>query len=253
MTHAHTQERFCRAILDPEALVPCNLARSVAGRPTRRFAVYRNNVVTGLIDALAARFPAVSAIVGEEFFADMARRFIGLCPPSSPIIAEYGHAFPEFIGDFARVSSLPYLADIARLEIARTQAFHAANANPASVNALRELDSNALDRLKIELHPAMRLLRSRFPIVTIWAMSMGEIEAAPIETWNGEDVLVARPAFTVHMHRVTHAQFAFLSALGAGMHLSQALDAASAESRDFNPASAIADLIALGLATSFAQ
>lgn len=253
MLHATTQERFFRAVLNPAAPVPINLTSAGTGRPERRFAVYRNNVVIGLIDVLAARFPAVATIVGEDFFAGMARRFVALCPPSSPILAQYGDGFPEFIETFAPASSVPYLADIARLEVARTQAFHAADAKLASASDLQGLDPSKLDRLEVEFHPAMLLLRSRYPIVTIWAMNAGEIEPAPIETWAAENALVTRPAFTVHVHRLTCGQYAFLSALRAGKALMTAIEAGSAENPEFDAASAIADLVALGLAISFRQ
>jgi hypothetical protein len=253
MSHTATQERFFKALFDPSALVPANLAGNAKGRPERRFAVYRNNVVTGLIHALMARFPAVVAIVGEEFFAGMARRFAALCPPSSPILAQYGDAFPEFVETFAPAASMPYLADVARLEIARTQAFHAADARTASASDLQQLDAERLDRTEVELHPAMRLLRSRHPVVTIWAMNAGEIDPAPIETWAEENALVTRPAFAVHVHRLTRGQFAFLSALRSRNALMGAIEAASAESPEFDAASAIADLVARGIAVSFKQ
>src|SRR5437870_13721217 len=64
---------FAGALLDAERPIPRGITAYNAAIPTRRFAVYRNNVVAGLVKALKSRFPVVEKIVGQEFFAAMAR------------------------------------------------------------------------------------------------------------------------------------------------------------------------------------
>src|SRR5690606_15015602 len=107
---------------DPEQAVPGAVMAHSAGIPARRFAVYRNNVVVGLVNALAARFPALQRIVGEEFFRAMAQLYVRAHPPRSRLLMEYGDGFADFIAAFEPAAELPYLADIARLEAARTRA-----------------------------------------------------------------------------------------------------------------------------------
>ena len=89
------ESSFAQALLDPERPVPRGIS------PARRFSVYRNNVVAGLVKALASRFPAVERIVGEEFFAAMARAFVVARPPRSAVLASYGEEFADFIAAFA--------------------------------------------------------------------------------------------------------------------------------------------------------
>ncbi len=125
---APTQASFATALLDAGKPVPEGVTSHTADRPARRFAVYRNNVVAGLVKALGTRFPALSRIVGEEFFNAMARVFVIAHPPRSPLLMTYGDDFPDFIADFEPAAELPYLADVARLEAARTRAYHAADA-----------------------------------------------------------------------------------------------------------------------------
>ncbi len=67
---------FAAALLDAKRPIPQGITAPNAAVPTRRFAVHRNNVVAGLVKALQTRFPAVEKIVGEEFFAAMARAFV---------------------------------------------------------------------------------------------------------------------------------------------------------------------------------
>src|SRR5437868_3298584 len=114
-----TQSLFANAVLDPAIPVPSGLRAWNGLRAERRFAVYRNNVAVGLIQALASRFPAAKKIVGEEFFAGMARAYIGLHPPQSPVLLRYGDDFANFVQAFEPASGLPYLPDVIRLEAAR--------------------------------------------------------------------------------------------------------------------------------------
>ena len=122
----------------------------------------------------------------------MARVFVMEQPPRSPLLATYGDEFPDFIAAFEPARELPYLADVARLEAARTRAYHAADAAPAGADRFAELDGDAIGDIRIEMHPSAEIVRSPYPIVTIWAMNSGEQELAPIENWRGEDALVCR-------------------------------------------------------------
>ena len=114
--------------------------------------------------ALGTRFPATSRIVGEEFFNAMARVFVIAHPPRSPLLMTYGDDFPDFIADFEPAAELPYLADVARLEAARTRAYHAADAvllDPAAVAAT--IGQEALGAVRFALHPSAR--RSSAPAI----------------------------------------------------------------------------------------
>ena len=125
-------------------------------------------MVVGLIKTLQARFPAVEGIVGEEFFVAMARVFVAKMPPRTPILTTYGDEFADFIAAFEPARELAYLADVARLEAARTRAYHAADAAPVDPSCFGALDPHAVERsagLAAPLHarlfsPRIRLSRS---------------------------------------------------------------------------------------------
>jgi hypothetical protein len=213
----------------------------------RRFAVHRNNIVAGLLKTLGGRFPATKRIVGEEFFAAMARAFVVERPPRTPLLAAYGDEFPAFIAVFAPARELPYLADVARLEAARTRAYHAADAVPLDAGAFAALDAGAVGGLRIALHPAAEIVRSPHPIVTIWAMNSGERPLAAIEDWRGEDALVVRE---VEVRLLPPGGAAFLLALAAGRPLAEAAEAALADDPRFDLTNNLAGLIGWGLVRS---
>jgi hypothetical protein len=185
-----SQAAFAAALLDPDAAPPAGLTDG-AGRPAgRRFDIYRNNVVASLTEALFAAFPAVARLVGAEFFRAMAGVFLRAHPPGDPRLQLWGGAFPGFLARFEPVAHLPYLPDVARLELALRQSYHAADAAALPLQGRAPAEILAL---RPRLAPATLLFASRFPVLSIWRKTTAEpdLEIA----WTPERVLVARPGY----------------------------------------------------------
>ena len=242
------QTDFAKALRDPAAGLPRGVISQSSEAPQKRFAVYRNNVVVGLLDTLEARFPAVREIVGEEFFRAAAKRFALAQPPTSPLMIFYGDAFPAFLAQFAPAREVPYLADVARLEAARARAYHAADAMPLAPATLSAIPPERLAELRFVLHPSLEIVASDYPIVTIWAMNSGKMELAPIEDWSGEDALVSRPGLDVEVRLLPPGAKIFLQSLAAREPHGVAAAAALATHADFDAAANLAALFD-GLAT----
>src|SRR5260370_1040275 len=125
-------------------------------RPSsKRFAVYRNNVVAGLTETLKDAFPAVRRIVGADFFQAMARAYVVAEPPRTPILLDYGAGFPDFIRQFEPAASLPYLEVVARIERAWTEAYHAPEASPLDPAAFTAIGPSQLPEIRLLLHPSV--------------------------------------------------------------------------------------------------
>ena len=248
---APQQSEFATALLDPESAIPDNVTSHTARQPIKRFAVYRNNVVAGLINALRAKFPATERIVGEDFFTAMARLFVTAHPPRSKVLHTYGDDFADFITAFEPASELPYLPDVARLEAARTCAYHAADAEPLTAAAFQNVDPNRVGALRLTLHPSLQIVCSRHPVVTIWSMNAGELPLGPIDDTQAEDALVIRPGLDVIVRTLPPGGAAFLSALERGWRLDEAAAHAADEDDGFDLTANIAGLIASGAVTHF--
>lgn len=246
------QPAFAAALLDPVLPPPAGI--TAPSDITQRFNVHRNNVAIGLARALAAGFPVTERIVGAEFFAAMAQDYIRTEPPRSPVLLHYGESFPDFIAGFAPAASLPYLADVARLEVMRTDVHHAADASALPPAMLARLDAASLQQLHVTLQPACALLRSEHPAVTIWAMNSDVLPLQEIADWNPEDALVLRVgrglAQRVDIRRLPPGAAAFLDALRNDRPLGDAALAAFAEAPDFDLAAALAALFTDGLAAA---
>lgn len=246
------QDNWAQALLDPSGAPPPGVAHHAGRAPDRRFAVYRNNVMVGLTGALAARFPAARLIAGEDFFDAAARAFAARSPPRSPLMMTYGEEFPDFLARQDLCADVPYLADVARLEAARTRAYHASDAAPLTAADLARVSQETLAELRFVLHPSLEIIASRFPVVTIWAMNAGALELAEISDWSPETALVIRPALDVEVRRLPPGAEAFLRGLAAGDRLADAAREALAQSPDFDLAANLAALFSTGLATEAA-
>jgi hypothetical protein len=244
-----TQAAFTRALLDPGLAPPPNLRASSASATVTRFNVYRNNVVAGLINALRARFPAVERIVGEDLFAVAARLFVAVHPPRSRLLMTYGDGFAEFLAGFEPLADLPYVPDVARLEAARTRAYHAADAMPLDAQLLRSIAPDRLWNARLSFHSSFELVRSRYPIVTIWAMNADEAELAPVDFDRAEDALVIRPEHDVQVRALPLGGAAFLLRLHADLALGPAAEGAMSEAPDFDLIRNLAGLIGSGVVT----
>ncbi|MFC2966830.1 HvfC/BufC N-terminal domain-containing protein [Acidimangrovimonas pyrenivorans] len=243
------QAGFGAALLDPEAAVPDGLVGPDGQPSPRRFAVYRNNVVSSLIDALAAAYPVVQRLVGERFFRAAARIFVTANPPDSPIMLRYGAGFATFLDGFPPLADYPYIGDVARVERAWLEAYHAPEAAPISQEALAATAPEYLPMLGAALHPSCRIVTSDYPAGTIWQANTGQAPPGAIDLTCGETVLIARPEATVELRLLPPGPARFLLALAAGSSLTDAAETALRAAPDLDIGAALSGLIGLGLLT----
>jgi hypothetical protein len=240
---AQVQSAFAEALLDGSASVPHPLCGAARRKAERRFAVYRNNVLTGLVSALAARFPVVQRLVGDEFFREMARIYVTQEPPRSPILLQYGETLAAFIDGFTPAAPIPYLGDIARLEMARGHAYHAPDVVPLAAQKFASLPADGLARMRVKLHPSVSIISSRHPIYSIWYANQDMDRYVPIAPWAPEAALVARPDLDVEVHKLPSGGSAFLSTLAEGGTFADAFTSATDADERFDPVANLSVLI----------
>ena len=83
---AELQHAFAAAVRGLPAELP--LRAATVARAESGLAVYRNNVMSGLIKVVAARFPSVRRLLGEDRFLDSVRRFIAAEPPDHVLLLD---------------------------------------------------------------------------------------------------------------------------------------------------------------------
>lgn len=246
------QAGFGAALLDRAGAVPAGLVGPDGKPSARRFSVYRNNVILGLANGLGEAYPVVRRLVGETFFRAMAAEFAAANPPAGPMMFAYGAGFAEFIEGFPPVAELPYLADVARLERAWTEAYHAAEDTPVGPAALQAFGAAEIGSVRLALHGSLRIVASDFPIVTIWQANVAETEPGPIDlAQGGETALIARPGAEVEMRRLGPGAAAFLIAVAGGRGLAAAAECGLVAETGFDVAGGVGELFSMGLVTGF--
>jgi hypothetical protein len=180
----------------------------------------------------------------------MARLHIRAMPPTSPLLFEYGRDFPDFIERFQYTQSMPWLADIARLERAWLDTYHAADREALTSQTLTSIPLDRLADLIFVPHPATRIVRSNFAAVSIFAANRTEAPAAPIEPTAPEGALITRAGLDVVVQRLPAGGADFLTHLASGEPLGEAASAAFEASASFDLAANIAGMIEAAVFTA---
>lgn len=241
---------FAEALLRPDNPVPDGVVNPDGVPATKRFDVYRNNVIVSLIDALASRYPVVQTLVGEAFFQAVAREFVIHHPPASPVMLNYGTAFPEFLDGFPPAATVPYLGDVARLESARRIAYHASDSPVLDPALLEQIDPTQFESLTFTTNPSLWLFQSDYAIVSIWqANSQGTELDVPVS--DAQSVMVCRPDLEVEVRELPGGAYAFLSALQEGGTLGSAAQAGLVSNPAFDLATTLTGALSAGIFTDF--
>jgi hypothetical protein len=235
------QSVFAAGLLDPDTPAPPGLSDGRGRAAGRRYDVYRNNVTVSLADAVATGFPAVTRLVGAENMKGLARQFLRACPPVSPVLSDYGSAFPDFLTSVEALAPYPYLPDVARLELALRRAYHAADAAPLAHEVLAALPARTLIGAHLALMPATGLVRSAHPVFDIWCYTMRD--GAPRPQARAQEVLVARPRYDPLPVLLPPGGHAWIAALLSGHSFGDACDAAQARHAGFDPGETLALLL----------
>lgn len=229
---------------DPAALNPW-LTNAAPG-----LGVYRNTIVSGAIDALAATFTTVQLMTGRDWFRAAGRTFAQIYPPAAPDLISYGADFPAWLGRFPPAQDAPYLADTARLDWLWWQCWSAGDApllDPADLSGLPPED---FGHTTLGLHPTLRIAACQTSVPSLWLahQSPGRESAHQLAT-SPEQILFIRTAQHVQTHLVDVATFAFLEALQRGESVLAAAERAFAEDPDCSLTHMLAGGIAFGLFT----
>ena len=218
------QDAFVAALgAMPSALTPW-LTSQEAGEAG--LSVYRNTIARGCVDALAANFPTVRDMVGDDWFAAAAALFAREAPPSSAALLNYGEDFPGWLDRFPPAQDLPYLAGVAHLDRLWIEALFAAEAAPLSPEVLAGLSPSALAESRVALCPSVRFALFEAGLPSLWAAARAGRQDLDLSE-HPEGLLLVRSNSQVHHRVIGRADAAFLAACRAGNPLAKAIGLAA--------------------------
>lgn len=227
---------------------PVALFRGPAAVSARRFALYRGNLTANWQRALAGAYPVLEALVGDEFFRALARRYAHSHPCREGDLNHFGAALAAFLGDFGGLDDYPYMADVARLEWALHRAHYGSDEAPLAPAALAAIEPALLGESRIALHPTVALIASKWAIGHIWrAHQPAATEPLPYELHAACRMIVHRPRWRAECREAGIGEFAALQALARGEHLGDALERAADAESDFDPGATVARWLDEGL------
>ncbi len=208
------QSEFRAALLDPSAPVPTELRQPNGELAKERFGVYRNNVMSSLIDAMTVGFPVIHALLGEEYFRALGAEFARQHPPTSPVLAHYGAEFPSFLQGFEPLAGYPYLADVATLELCRRGSCNAVDVPLRAAEQLGAIDSELLMTVIPQPHASLRLMQSAWPVHEMWrANTSGEADDSANMQLGPQRVMTVRPALEVLQYAMDEDAYCFVAAI----------------------------------------
>jgi hypothetical protein len=247
---AETQSHLRQAVVARESasIVPL----LVGGRdPEKRLGIHQRNYETSLVNALLGKFPATRWLVGTPFLTEAARKFIQLCPPHAPCIAEYGEVFPAFLATRPLAERVPYLRWFAELEWHLGHAAIAIEQPALTLGDVSTLESHALTETTLKIQPGVRYFQAPWPVDELIQLYLTEkapdqFHLSAADVWL--EVRGARGEFQIN--RLDVAEFEFRKAVQDGRTIGAAAELALDANAKFDPGRCFTKLMTDGLVTA---
>ena len=204
------------------------------------FAVVRNTVLKGCIDALQAGYPTVCQLVGNDWLRAAAAVYARAQPPADGLLMNYGAEFADFLAGFAPAAELPYLPAVARLDRCWTACHLAADATAVGRGWLVQQAPDTLPRVQLRPHPAARWAWcDAHPAYALWQCHREGLDVPETLDWMGDGGLLTRPHAEVTWRALSRTGVAFLDACAQG----HTLEAAATRALTADPATDFAALL----------
>lgn len=204
------------------------------------FLVYRNTVLKGSTDALLANFPTIERLVGADWLKAAAAIYTRQSPPTDSRLLHYSSDFPGFLDAFEHAREMPYLGDVARLDLLWTEVHCAKDEPDINPSALASLSQKELASSRLIPRAASRWAWfPDHPAYTIWCFNREQRDMPDVLDWRGEGALLTRKQGQVCWEAASAADCTFLDACAA--HLP--LELAAGKALEVQPDLDVADLI----------
>ncbi len=234
----HEVQRWMQARILPggaatESEAPVALCPQGGAPGVERLAVYAGGYLARVEEALAEAYPAVRQVLGPSVFTELAQAYAAQVPSHDYNLSLIGRHLSVFFATWSRTCELPFLPDLARLEWAVSEAFHAFEELPLAIETLAGQPVEAWDHLRLVFQPSVQCVTSAWPILDIWEARTRPVETVRIALVDRpQQVLVARRGLQVVCAPLTPRQAQFLTLLLAGQPLGAACERLAQSAED---------------------
>ena len=134
----------------------------------RRLAIYYDAYRLRLIEALDSNYPVLHAWMGDDEFEQLGLAYLEAHPSTHFSIRYFGHRLSEFLASTETYRDKPYLAEMAALEWAMSEAFDAPDSPVADLDAMASIPPEAWPEMRMTLHASVHRLDLRWNVPAIW-------------------------------------------------------------------------------------
>jgi hypothetical protein len=146
-----------------------------------RAGVYADAYFYRLLDVFKEDFSATLAVIGHNEFHNLITGYLLAHPPAEPSLMYAGQFLASYLLASPLLARWPFIADLARLERALIDSFHAVSETSLDRVALYSIPPEEWPGLSFRLHPSTRLLTLQFRVdETLSAVSQGNKPVTPI-------------------------------------------------------------------------
>jgi hypothetical protein len=226
------------------------LARVIVGderlSAEERVDLYASMYFYRILDVLKEDFPATLAVLGAERFHNLATGYLIEYPPEHFSISYAGNHLADFIREHPLREKFPFLADLARLERALIEVFHAADATPLDAERMRAIPPSDWPSLNLKLHPAHQMLQLEWDVGTILKeVERGEKPSPPARA--DLSLMVWRNHNRVYYRALDEAEREQVAAIAGGTTFAEICEMIAGEVDEGDPAVAINQRLELWL------
>ena len=196
--------------------------------PAERVGIYHGMYLLRMVEALQSDYPALAHFLGEDAFEDFVREYVQAYPSRSYTLNRLGDHVPEFFLEDPDKKNAGFLHDLARFELAVTEAFDETEAAVLKPEDIRDVAPDAWVAARLKPIAAFRLLSLKHDVIQQVDAAKRDYPAPKPRrraTW----VAVYRRDYSVYHLSMTRAEFGLLQALVRGATLGEAVAEAAAK------------------------
>ena len=216
-------------------------------RAIERINIYVNAYFYRVLECLKEEYPACLAVIGSNDFAGLAHDYLVWWPPTEPSIFYAGRYLAEFLRNHSLAECFPFIAELARLERATLEIFHAPDAPTLTGEAMRAIPAHQWPTLELRSHPGVEILCGEWRVSEVLsAVERGDKWLEPVQETNA--VIVWRRGASVHYRVLEDAETNALALLQKGASFATVCEAIAIANSSSDQVALIGELLARWLA-----
>jgi hypothetical protein len=165
---ARVQADFQEYLLRGTRAIEAEVLGSARVPIATRLGIYAGAYGSRLIDALAASYPALAELLGEEDFQALGAAYVRAHDSPFFSIRHYGAELEAFLGEYPDTADVALLGELARWEWTLCAVFDAADAEPLAAAALARVAPAEWAALRFTFHPSVRRLALAWNAPQLW-------------------------------------------------------------------------------------